>query len=421
MNAQVLPVPALTPAPVIVNCFPHDVAPKRRLRTREEFLQAARDVVPVLREHARKSTDIRRPANESVDALLSAGLIGLMRPKKFGGAELEVSDMVEVAGILAEGCGSTAWDYDVWEAHNWILGMLPEKGQEEIFGTDNVVLCCGVANPTQAKARAVDGGFMLSGRWAFASGSTHSNWASVGAAIEGRQIDGRPEIRFMAVPRPAFQVLDTWKVRGLSGTGTHDLYIADEVFVPEHRTVTRVDIATGNSPGGKLHGGVAYRMPLVPAVHLATAATSIGAARAAIDRFKELTAKRTYVSGQKQMDNPAAMIRIGTALVELEGAGLLLQSVLRELEAEVRAGRTLTVEIRAKARMVAGYVPDVCKQIVNSLVSASGVSSLADSSPLSTILLDVTMMSLHQSTEYDRGPENYGRVVMGLAPSNPAI
>ena len=421
MNAQMqsLATPALPP--VIPDLFPAGSRPVAKLRTREDFLKAARELVPLLKAHTRTCSEIRRPVDEVVAAIVKSGLVGLLRPKKYGGAGLDVSDMAAVAGVLAEGCTSTAWDYDVWEAHNWIMGMLPEKGQEEIFGTDNLVICCGVANPSKAKARPVEGGYMLSGRWAFGSGSTHANWASVGALVEGRQVDGRPEGRFMLVPRPAFSVLDTWQVRGLAGTGTHDIYVADEVFVPEYRTVTRAELVSGTAPGGKLHGTVAYQMPLIPGVHLVTAATSIGAAQAAITEFKEWTSKRVMSGGQKQIDLAAPTARLGAAMVDVEAAKLLLQSTLRELETEVRAGRTLTLELRAKARMVAGYVPDLCKQVITSLVSACGIAAMDERSPLSALLLDVTMMSLHQSTEYDRGTENYGRVVLGLPQSNPNI
>ena len=418
MSAQ-LSSTSLQPLPPFVgNRYPEQVKPKRALRSREDFLAAAREIVPVLKAHAAKTNELRQPADESVEAIVSAGLSGLLRPKLYGGAGLELSDMIDVAAILAEGCGSTAWDYDVWEAHNWILGMLPKQGQDEVFKDDAVTLCCGVANPSQAKSRPVEGGYMLSGRWTYASGSTHSNWASVGAVIEGRRVNGAPESRFHVIPSTSFRILDTWHVRGLAGTGTHDLYIDEEVFVPESMTITRADIVAGTTPGGKFHDSVAYRLPFIPAVHLATAATSIGAANGTISVFKDLTKKRTYATGQKQIDGAASAIRLGTAIIDTQAAHLMLGSTIRELEDEVRAGRTVSVELRAKARMVAGYVPDRCKQVVTSLVSAGGVGGMAESSALSAALLDVTMMSLHMSTEYDRGPENYGRVVLGLEPSN---
>lgn len=421
MNAQVDTFARQVLPPVIADCYPGNLRPSKRFHTREEFIAAARELVPLLKENASKANEQRRPVDEVVSAMGEAGLMGLLRPKMFGGAGLEISDMAAVAGVLAEGCPSTAWDYDVWEAHNWIIGMLPEAGQREVFGDGDFVLCCGVSNPSRAKARAVEGGYMLSGRWAFGSGSTHANWGSLGAIIEGRQVDGRPESRFMLVPRSAFVVLDTWNVKGLRGTGTHDIYIEEEVFIPEHRTLTRAQLVSGNTPGAALHDSASYKLPLLPAVHLVTGAPAIGTTKAMIQEFKNLTSKRVHITGQKQIEMAAPTIRLATALVEIEAAELLLQHTLKELESEVREGRTLSMEMRAKARMIAGYVPDLCKEIVSTLVSGSGVGVMTENNPLTNGLMDVTMMSLHQSTEYDRGSENYGRVVLGLPPSNPVI
>lgn len=407
-------------AEVIENRFPANAQPSGKPETLEAYLAAARSILPVLKAHAAQTRLQRRPADESVAAIVEAGLSGIMRPAMFGGPGLELSDMVAVGSVLGEGCASTAWDYVVWEVHCWMAGMLPEQGQHEFFA-DPVVLCCGVSNTAKAKARAVDGGYMLSGRWAFGSGSTHANWTCVFAAIEGEEHDGRPHVRMMVAPRPAFQVEDTWHVQGLAGTGSHDIVIADEVFVPAHRTVSRAEVAGGHAAGGRLHDTAAYRMPLPPGAHLATDSSAIGLVRAVIDEFRQVITKRTYVTGKAQVDMPGSLIRLATAEIEVRSAELLLQDTMRELEAHLRGGAELTVEQRAKARMVAGYVPDLCKQVITSLIAACGSSAMLEGSTLAAALLDVTMMSLHQSTEYDRGPENYGRVLIGLEPSNIAI
>ena len=407
-------------ADVIENRFPAHVKPKAKPETLEAYLAAARSTLPVLKEHAAQTRLQRRPADESVAAIVEAGLSGIMRPAMFGGPGLELSDMVAVGSVLGEGCASTAWDYVVWEVHCWLAGMLPEQGQREVYA-DPVVLCCGAANPAKARARAVEGGYMVSGRWGFGSGSTHASWTCVFAAIDGEEQDGRPHVRMMAVPRPEFQVEDTWRVQGLSGTGSHDIVITEEVFVPAYRTVSRADVAGGQAAGGRLHETAAYRMPLPPGAHLATDSSAIGLARATIAEFREVITKRTYVTGKAQVDMPGSLIRLATAEIEVRSAELLLQDTLQELEAHLRTGAELTLEQRAKARMVAGYVPDLCKQVITSLIAACGASAMLEGSPLAAALLDVTMMSLHQSTEYDRGPENYGRVLIGLEPSNLAI
>ena len=407
-------------AEVIENRFPADARPAGKPATLDAYLAAARSILPVLKEHAAQTRQQRRPADESVTAIVEAGLSGIMRPAMFGGPGLELSDMVAVGSVLGEGCASTAWDYVVWEVHCWMAGMLPEQGQREFYA-DAVVMCCGVANTAKARARAVDGGYMLSGRWAFGSGSTHANWACLFSMIDGEERDGRPVVQMMVLPRPDFQVEDTWRTQGLAGTGSHDIVIAEEVFVPAHRTVSRADVAGGTSAGGRLHDTAAYRMPLPPGAHLATDSAAIGLTRAVIALFRDVITKRTYVTGKAQVDMPASLIRLATAEIEVRSAELLLQDTMRELEAHLRSGAQLTVEQRAKARMVAGYVPDLCKQVITSLISACGASAMVEGSPLTAALLDVTMMSLHQSTEYDRGPENYGRVLIGLEPSNLAI
>ena len=409
----------------IAEFYPHNVRPSKKLVTREEHFEAARAIVPELKKYALKTIEGRQPACENVHALVKAGLIGISRPKKYGGAGLELSDQFAVGTILAEGDANLAWDYIVWEVHNWLLGMIPEQGQEEVFGSSDLVICSGVFNPFNSKARPVDGGYMVSGRWNYGSGSTHANWIFCAALVEGRTAaNGRPESRPMVFHRSEVEVLDTWRMRGLGGTGSHDILIEKEIFVPEHRTFTRADMDTGNAPGAHLHdadGTVAYRFPGTPGAHLAAAATSIGAARGAINAFKEYMSQRVYLSGIKQMDLAAPFIRIGEAEIEIEAAELLFQNTTKEIEAELRAGRQPTVLMRAKARMVSAHVPSVAKKVVYSMLTASGSGAMAESSILSSYLTDVTTMGSHISTQYDLGPENYGRVLLGLEPSNPHI
>jgi alkylation response protein AidB-like acyl-CoA dehydrogenase len=409
----------------IADFYPREVRPTNALKSREEFLKVARDLVPHLRRHALKTIERRQPVCNSVHALVEAGLIGISRPKKFGGAGLELSDQFDVGAILAEGDANLAWDYIVWEVHSWLLGMLPEEGQEEVFGSSDVTICSGVFNPMRAKARAVDGGYLVSGIWNYGSGSTHANWLFCAALVEGRtQANGRPENRLMVLPRDKVEILDTWRMRGLSGTGSHDIAIEEEVFVPEYRTMTRSVIDTGDAPGARLHdasGTLAYRFPGTPGAHLAAAATSVGIARAAIAAFKDYMSERVFLHGQKQTELPASFIRIGEAEIAIEAAQLLFQNTVREIETELRADRQPSRLLRAKARMVSAHTPSVAKQVVYAMLEGAGSGAMAETSLLSSYLADVTMMGSHISTQYDLGPENYGRVLLGLEPSNPLI
>lgn len=422
MNAPVAPSVAPVLPAFIPDLHPYGVKPQHRPRTRDELIDAARGVLPILKKNAVQTNELQRPADESVEAIVRAGLTGLMRPKAYGGPGLELSEMLDVISVLAEGCANTAWVNIVYESHNWLMGMMTKEGQDDVFGTNDVVLSCGVFNPAGAKARAVDGGYMLSGRWSFGSGSTHSNFACLNAEIEGREHNGHPESRLMAVPRNMYQVLDTWHVRGLRGTGSHDIYIGDEIFVPERRTVDSEALVEGTGPGGKLHDVVAYRVPAIAGAHPMPAAVVLGATKAAVEVFKQSTLKRVRAfTGAKEFESPAAAARLGRARIEVEAAELLLRSVLREVEAEIRADRPVTIELRSKLRMATAYAPNLCKQAITSLLEGSAASSMGENAALSAALLDVTIATQHASLVYDSGPENYGRVLMGLEPSNPVI
>jgi alkylation response protein AidB-like acyl-CoA dehydrogenase len=130
---------------------------------------------------------------------------------------------------------------------------------------------------------------------------------------------------------------------------------------------------------------------------------------------------RVYLHGQKQTDLAASFVRIGEAEIMVEAAQLLFRNTMREIEDELRAGRQPERLLRAKARMVSAWVPGQAKKVVYSMLEGSGSGAMAETSLLSTYLADVTQMGSHISTQYDLGPENYGRVVMGLEPSNPLI
>ena len=200
MNAPT--IGGLKPEPAVIPTrFPAHLTNRAKLETAQDYLDAARSIMPILKANAAKARRGRRPDDESVKAVVEAGLIGILRPKRYGGPGLELSDMIDVADILAEGCPGTGWDYGVWELHNWLVGTLPKAGQQEVFGNDdNLVICCGVFNPAFAEARRVEGGYMLKGRWPYGSGSTHSNWACSVALVPSNEEGVAPEARMFVFP-----------------------------------------------------------------------------------------------------------------------------------------------------------------------------------------------------------------------------
>src|SRR5438552_6814996 len=154
--------------------------------SRHELLRRAEQLVPILKERAPKTEQLRQIPAESVRDLLDSTLIRIGNPERYGGHGLEMDAAYDVSWELGRGCGSTAWCYSLWTAHNWWLGHFPERAQEEFFETGPDTLFSSGLNPAGGKADVADGGFQVSGRWGFSSGCDAATWVMVAVAEIGR-------------------------------------------------------------------------------------------------------------------------------------------------------------------------------------------------------------------------------------------
>src|SRR5579871_4268002 len=138
--------------------------------TREELVQRAAALVPVLKERAAETDRQRYMLPETVKDIVDAGLLRIGTPERWGGNGLEIDAMYDVAMELGRGCGSTAWCYAVWSIHNWAVGHFPQQAQEEYFGGSPDAITSSAYNIAGGTAEPVDGGYRVSGRWDFSSG-----------------------------------------------------------------------------------------------------------------------------------------------------------------------------------------------------------------------------------------------------------
>ena len=155
--------------------------------TREELVREARKLVPVLRERAQATDELRTLPDETVADLKAAGIHKIFTPRRYGGFEMDWGAHVDVSRELGRGCGSTSWVASVVMSHTWILGRFPARAQEE-FWPDRPDTIIATAFAGGGTMEPVDGGFVLNGQWRFASGVDHANCAVVGGRynIQGR-------------------------------------------------------------------------------------------------------------------------------------------------------------------------------------------------------------------------------------------
>ena len=379
---------------------------------RAECVRRAAGLVPVLRERAPQAEALRCIPQETIDDLCRADLLRAPLPARFGGCDLDFDSLLTVAAELGRGCGSTAWCYGVWASTNWVVGMYPAQSQEEYWATGANTLCAGGFNPAGATSvTVVAGGYRLSGQWDFASGCDAATWVLVMGA-------GPAGVLVFLVPRSDFAIHDTWFVSGLRGTGSKDIVIHD-AFVPEHRALPVTDMQEARTPGRVVHDTANYRIPLFSALTYLLAAPIVGMAQGAGETFQAaMQHQASALRGGQIAQLTGVQVRLAEATMEVEAARLIMLHDIHEILARARRNETPTLEERLRARRNQAYVATLCVRAVNRLFAGSGGHALFDASPLQRFHRDVHAASHHVSLSWDTASEQYGRVLLGLEPTN---
>jgi alkylation response protein AidB-like acyl-CoA dehydrogenase len=251
------------------------------------------------------------------------------------------------------------------------------------------VVVAGAFNPTGV-ATPVDGGYRVSGRWSFASGCQHADWFVAHCLID----DGRlPPIRMMVLPAADIEIIDTWTVSGLCGTGSHDFTIAD-AFVPAAHTFAVFDEGGLEGPLG--------RIPELSFSSLAIANVALGIADGALREVTTLaTAKVPMFAGATLATNPLFRNQLGAADAQLGAATALLDSTVASTWATAVAGEELALTQRARIRATATWVTAAAVAVVDNAYTAGGGSALHSSSPLQRRLRDVHAITQHFAVKQD--------------------
>ena len=371
-----------------------------------EFLKRASDLVPVLKARASHTEELRRLPEATVADLLATGLYRIGVPAKFGGLDVDYSLALDVAIELGRGCPSTSWCYGLWTAHAWLVGYWPLAAQEEVFGLNPDALCSSSLNVGKSTCEPVAGGYRLSGRWEFSSGCDAASWLMLGVSGIGQR-------NWALVPRGDFEIVDTWFVSGLRGSGSKDIVVRD-AFVPAHRILDVTTAGDGDWSAWDLHGQARYRAPIPVLLGWDLVAPMLGIARGMIDEF---IARLSGTSGPgRTADSPAIHIRLSQAAAEVDAAYALMERDVREILQRGENGAGFDTLERARYRRDKAFVTQLCLQSVNRLFDLSGGHALFDSAPLQRFHRDAQAAAHRDTLIMDLGGQQYGRVALGLEP-----
>lgn len=354
-------------------------------------LETARKIAPLIRASAAETDAQRELPRPLFEAMADAGLFRLALPRTLGGFEMDLPSYIRVIEEIGRADASTGWVTNQVSIFATYAARMPTAAARAIWiDTPRSV----VANTPQANAQAVvvPGGYRVTGRQGFSTGCRHASWLAAHATVseQGRPRldDGQPETRYCFVPRAQAELLDTWQVRGMRGTGTNHFAVND-VFVPEDRTVKSVTAPL-------VEQGPLYRLPRTLVFASGDAAVALGTARSCLDAFTDLaTTKTPRAMDALLRDQPMIQSEVGRAEARLRAGLAFLREAVREIWGAVVANGAVTLEQRAVLRLATTDGIRTAASVVDMVYNMAGATAAYESSPIQRHFQDVHVMSQH--------------------------
>lgn len=379
--------------------------------TSEELVARVRQLQPMIAKNAAQGEQERRVVEESMQALTDAGIFKIAQPKRYGGYETSMRTMLDVSAAVAEADGGTAWVVTLCNVCSWLTGLFSEQAQDDVWAANPDARVSGVLAPT-AESVKVDGGFRVTGRWYYNSGSWHADWAVLGIPItddDGEMVDQGLAL----ISRHDLDLEETWFVAGMKSSGSNCL-IANDVFVPEHRIMSVPPAIEGNYATERSEEEL-YRCAFVPILALVLAGPQLGMGRKALELVTDKAARKaiSYTFYTTQSDSVAFQMQIAQAALMIDTAHLHAYRAADDIDHAAAAGIYPDVLMRTRVRADTGWVLEHITKAIDMLLYAHGAGSFADVNPLQRIWRDSAVAARHAVTLPAVNYEVYGKALLG--------
>ncbi len=379
--------------------------------TRDELIERAQELAPVLRERAAHAAELRKLPQETIDDFHRLGFFKVVQPKRYGGYEMDPSIIFDLQLELGRGCASSAWVYGVLNVHTWQLALFASEAQDEVWKDDPTTLISSSYMPV-GTAEWVDGGVKLSGRWSFSSGCDFADWAFLGGFVPTE--DGKPpDMRTFLLPRSDYEIIDNWYTSGLRGSGSKDV-VVDGAFVPDHRMHKFSDGFRQKSPGNVVNPSPVFRYPFGQ-IHVRSVSTpAVGAALGALDAYLEyMKDKVSQATGGKAKDSFANSVIAAESAAILDREVLVLRRNFEEMFSYLERGEKIPVERRVRFRSDSARAVNAATEVVENLFAACGARAAFEDHPVNRHFQDIHAIRLHHANGPDTPAANFGGVLFG--------
>jgi indole-3-acetate monooxygenase len=380
-----------------------------------EYLRRARVLGPTL-DAAADEIERRRELPETiVEALIEQRFFRLLLPRSLGGAELPPAHYVEVIEEVAKHDASVAWCLGQACGCTMTAAYLEPEAASEIFGGKRGIVAWGPPG-SPAEARAVPGGYRLTGSWAFASGSHHATWLGAHVPIlteEGApqlRPDGGPVVRTLLFPKASAKFTDIWHVIGLRGTGSDQYSVAD-LFVSQKYTVLREAEPKPRQPG-RLY---AFSSSNIYAAGFAGVA--LGIARSTLDAFIVLARDKIPRGARNTLrENNLIQAQVAQSEARLRAARAFLLRSLDQIWGEIDGATRLTIDHNTTIRLASTWAIHQAREVVDTVYHAAGATAIFNNEPFERRFRDIhTVVQQYQGRQAHF--ESVGQVLLGLDPA----
>jgi alkylation response protein AidB-like acyl-CoA dehydrogenase len=343
-----------------------------------------------------------------------------MQPARYGGYEYGFTAFIDVVSELARGCTSSSWGCSLGAIHQWLVGTFPEEAQDDVWRNDPSAIVCGSYAPA-TMAEKVDGGYLVQGRWLFASNVDNSQWALLGVQFPAEEKGAPPSAGFLLAPRSEWAIEDNWHVAGQSGTGSKAVVIDKPIFIPQHRKLSFAEASSNCPPGSRVNTNPIYRIPFLSAVPVCLVSPIIGTAQGAVDELIELAGTRVTRgavagAGNRLSEFFPVQSRLAEASASVDAARLLLYRDTAQVEQMAAEGRIISVEQRIRNRRDHAFAARLSRDAVEAVFASVGGAGLALDQPIQRMWRDANAISRHISLNWDAVSSMVGQYLLGLEP-----
>lgn len=384
-----------------------------------EIIARATALKELIMAGAAEGSELGHVTDEVMQAIRDAGLLKLTTPRRYGGYQVNQRTFTGVLTELARADGSTGWSVMLLNIGNFYVSTLSEQAQDDMWADNPDSNACTVLAP-QGKALRTEGGYRVSGRWGYASGSFAATHGLHGVLVE--QPDGSFRHALALICPGQWSVDRSWYPIGMRGTGS-DTVVVEDQFVPEHRIQYFDDMVEGNYQTPFSDTEPRSRAAFLPAGTIIFAAVLLGLGKAAFEQSVERMKTKGVVGTAytEAKESPSHQTAVAKASGLLDCAELLVHRSSFDIDHHALHGTDQLDELtRARIRHDTGMVVELVTEAVDLLLKAAGSGSYLENTPMSRIFCDLGMGGSHVHATPGIARDGYGKLLLGSATPIPA-